>query len=280
MAEQKTTSAWLHTAVAGIRFKPDRAAVEAELREHIEDKTLDLMRIFPDMTAEEAEDRALSQMGDPEEIGKELAKIHKPWLGYLWRASRALAVLACLWLVSFGLLRGDDAYLGDDPRSEWWDFDGLPGTAVMGEDDDVRYLPGEDPDQLLALEPGLTETVEGQKVSLLRAALWREEDGRLALYCYLRVETWRFWERGRLRDQWMTVTDSVGNVYGLGINSPEDPASGGLLNGLQQGGFGPFHSGYELSLRGLAPAAEWVRLDYGPGEPVFSFTVQIEEETA
>ena len=83
MAEQKTTSAWLHTAVAGIRFKPDREAVEAELREHIEDKTADLMRIFPDMTEEEARERALSQMGDPVEIGKELAKIHKPWLGYL-----------------------------------------------------------------------------------------------------------------------------------------------------------------------------------------------------
>ena len=280
MAEQKTTSAWLHTAVAGIRFRPDREAVERELREHIEDKTLDLMRIFPDMTEEEARERALSQMGDPVEIGKELAKIHKPWLGYLWRASQVLAVLACLWLASFGLFRGDDAYLGDDPRSEWWDFDGLPGTAVMGDDDDVRYLPGEDPNQLLALEPGLTETVGGQKVSLLRAALWREGDGRLELYCYLRVETWRFWERGRLREQWMTVTDSLGRVYGLGIDSPEDPVSGGLLNGLQQWGVGPFHSGYELSLRELDPAAEWVRLDYGPGEPVFSFTVEIEEGTA
>ena len=40
--------------MSGIRFKPDRQAVEEELREHIEDKTLDLMRIFPGMTEEEA----------------------------------------------------------------------------------------------------------------------------------------------------------------------------------------------------------------------------------
>lgn len=93
-------SVWLETAVAGIRFKPDRQAVEEELREHIEDKTLDLMRIFPGMTEEEAREQALDRMGDPEEIGKELAKIHKPWLGYLWRASKwALGLLAAAALV-------------------------------------------------------------------------------------------------------------------------------------------------------------------------------------
>lgn len=86
-------SVWLETAVSGIRFKPDRQAVEKELREHIEDKTLDLMRIFPGMTEEEAREQALDRMGDPEEIGKELAKVHKPWLGYLWVASRTVLLL-------------------------------------------------------------------------------------------------------------------------------------------------------------------------------------------
>ena len=41
----------------------------------------------------------------------------------------------------------------------------------MGDDDDRRYLPGDDPDQLLALETGLTEPIEGQNISLRRAAL-------------------------------------------------------------------------------------------------------------
>ena len=93
--EKKGIYEWLNTAVAGIRFKPDREAVETELREHIEDKTLDLMRIFPGMTEEEARDRALSGMGDPAEIGRELAKVHKPWLGYLWRASQGLLAACC-----------------------------------------------------------------------------------------------------------------------------------------------------------------------------------------
>ena len=122
--------------------------------------------------------------------------------------------------------------------------------------------------------------MNGQKISLLRAALWQREDGRQGLYCYLRVDTWRFWERGRLREEWMTVTDSTGAVCGLGPDSPEDPETGGLLNGMSQLGFGPFHSGYELYLEDWDPAAEWVRLDYGPGSPIFTFTVDLEEERA
>ena len=183
-------------------------------------------------------------------------------------------------LLAIGMFRGDDAYLGDDHRSEWWDMDGLPGTSVMGDCDDIRYLPGGDLDQILTLEPCLTASVNGQKISLLRAALWQREDGRQGLYCYLRVDTWRFWERGRLREEWMTVTDSTGAVCGLGPDSPEDPETGGLLNGMSQMGFGPFHSGYELYLEDWDPEAEWVRLDYGPGSPIFTFTVDLEEERA
>ena len=254
--------------------------MRAELEAHLEDKTADLVRIFPDLGRQEAERQAEEQMGDAEEIGKELARLHRPWPRYLWQASRVLLTAGLLWLLAIGMFRGDDAYLGDDHRSEWWDMDGLPGTAVMGDCDDIRYLPGGDPDQILTLEPCLTASVNGQKISLLRAALWQREDGRRGLYCYLRVDTWRFWERGRLREEWMTVTDSTGAVCGLGPDSPEDPETGGLLNGMSQMGFGPFHSGYELYLEDWDPAAEWVRLDYGPGSPIFTFTVDLEEERA
>ena len=97
MEPNKTTApaeTWLDTAVKKIRFGPDRAAVRAELSAHLEDKALDLQRIFPDMTQEEAQERAVSDMGDPAEIGAELAKVHKPWLGYLWRASQVLLGVA------------------------------------------------------------------------------------------------------------------------------------------------------------------------------------------
>ena len=91
--ERKNEAAvsWLDTAVSGIRFGPDRAAVREELEAHMEDKTADFQRIFPGISREEAEERALSEMGDPAEIGKELARVHKPWLGWLWRAP------GCCW---------------------------------------------------------------------------------------------------------------------------------------------------------------------------------------
>ena len=91
---------WLDKATEGIQFGPDRKAVRAELDGHLDDKIQDLQRIFPDLSAWEATQMALSGMGDPEEIGRELAKLHKPWLGYLWRASQitlgvVLAVGVC-----------------------------------------------------------------------------------------------------------------------------------------------------------------------------------------
>lgn len=91
---------WLDVAVRKIRFGPDRKAVRAELEAHLEDKALDLQRIFPELSQEEAQKRAASEMGDPEEIGRELAKVHKSWLGWLWRVSQVLlAFIAAVFLV-------------------------------------------------------------------------------------------------------------------------------------------------------------------------------------
>lgn len=67
---------WLDRAAAGIRSRPDREAVRAELEAHLEDKTADLVRIFPDL-----ERQAVEQMGDAEEIGKELAGSTGPGRG-------------------------------------------------------------------------------------------------------------------------------------------------------------------------------------------------------
>lgn len=108
---QQNRDGWLDRAVGGIRFGYDRRAVRAELSAHLEDKAADLRRIFPDMTAQEAEERAIGEMGDAAEIGKELARIHKPWLGYLWTASRVLlglglALLAVELLLTLGLIWG------------------------------------------------------------------------------------------------------------------------------------------------------------------------------
>ena len=51
--------AWLDRATEQIFRHPDCGAVERELLDHLEDKATDLMRIFPGLTREEAEQRAV-----------------------------------------------------------------------------------------------------------------------------------------------------------------------------------------------------------------------------
>lgn len=110
---------WLETATKDIRFRPDRLAVKAELREHLEDKTADMARIFH-IEGEEAEQEALKRMGDPEEIGRELARLHKPWLGYLWTVSRVLRILLLILAVLYMMILdhyGDNVQGGMGYRS-------------------------------------------------------------------------------------------------------------------------------------------------------------------
>ena len=76
---------WLDEATRGIRFGPDRRMVAEELA----------------MTEAEARERAISEMGNVTELGKELAKIHKPWLGWLWAVSCVL-----LWIAGIMLALG------------------------------------------------------------------------------------------------------------------------------------------------------------------------------
>ena len=69
-----------------------------ELRVHYDDHVKDLLRLGRDPAL--AEERALEAMGDAQEVGRALDKVHKPWLGWLWEASRTLALaLTVLTLV-------------------------------------------------------------------------------------------------------------------------------------------------------------------------------------
>ena len=77
---------WLNTATAKIRFGPDRKAVQRELEAHLDDaKERHTAAGLPE---DEAEAAVLEAMGDPEVIAEELGRLHRPWLGYLWRASQ------------------------------------------------------------------------------------------------------------------------------------------------------------------------------------------------
>lgn len=92
-------SDWVSRAVEGILFAPDREAVRKELWAHLEDRRAALEA--QGLTAEEAESAAAEAMGDPAEVAEELAKIHAPWWGWLWRLSQwTLALVFFIAVVS------------------------------------------------------------------------------------------------------------------------------------------------------------------------------------
>lgn len=82
----------------------EREDVRRELEEHVEDR----MEALLDMGWDEelAESRCLEAMGDPAEIGREMAKQYRGWW-WLWigRAAAALTVVMCvLALLGLGML--------------------------------------------------------------------------------------------------------------------------------------------------------------------------------
>lgn len=91
---------WVDAVCEQVRFQPDRKGIARELRTHYEDHVNDLLRLG--RTRELAEERALAAMGNAQEVGRALDRVHKPWLGWLWEASRFL-VLA-LTVVVLGML--------------------------------------------------------------------------------------------------------------------------------------------------------------------------------
>lgn len=197
---------WLSIATSGIRFWPDREAVRRELTEHIEDKTADLMRIFPDIPEEEAGERALAAMGDAWELKQELARVHRPWLGWLWRCTQvlvwgllALSLIAAL--ASGGLLK-DQAYRWKEARQSR-----AVGRALY--EDGVPDWEGE---RLAVLQVDGEARLGGAVISVSRAARWREPEGD-CLYLRLRVTWDRPWETNYMAISYLRAEDDLGNTY-------------------------------------------------------------------
>lgn len=98
----RTIYEWADRAASYIRFKPDRPPVIRELTQHYLDHRDDLIHAGTDR--QDAECAALESMGDPDETGKLLNRMHKPYLGWLWVISRwAVSLTAFVFLV--GLFR-------------------------------------------------------------------------------------------------------------------------------------------------------------------------------
>ena len=209
-----STYEWLRQATAKIRFSPDREAVRRELAGHLEERVeAEKARGLPQREAEAA---AAAAMGDPDVLAEELGRIHSPWWGYLWRASRAalaLLALCTVWAAGHDLL---DCVNG-------WSRPELPGRESVYADD---Y--GIEKSVLDRWRPRGAKKLGGYRFTVPMAwveqweAAYEDEEGTevredfCGLTVCLRADTWRFWEPCS-PSQYMildnTAADSQGNRY-------------------------------------------------------------------
>lgn len=85
---------WLRDAVKYVRFPPDRRRVQEELYAHMIARNRDFLK--EGYSEQEADRLSTLAMGDPEEVGRALAAVHRPFWGYFVRILRIALVLALL----------------------------------------------------------------------------------------------------------------------------------------------------------------------------------------
>lgn len=93
--------AWLREAVGGIKYPPDRRKVEKELYTHIMQRNRDFLK--EGCTEREADEKVCAAMGDPVEVRRDLAAIHRPFWGYAYLILRLLVIGILLWTLVSGV---------------------------------------------------------------------------------------------------------------------------------------------------------------------------------
>lgn len=289
MIEKRTVEDWLDTAVSGIRFGPDRKAVRAELEGHMEDKMAGLRRVFPDIPEDEARDRALAGMGDAWALKKELAKVHRPWLGYLWRASQALAaVTLALVLFLYGGRAAENYHPpqtdGQPPYSDYVEKCYQSGIDPFRADGpypakggDVIRTP------LAALRPEGSAQAGGYRFRVKQAGLFRFQDnpedlGKWWLFCQLRAmgPPWAPVSQNAL---WhLRAVDSSGREYASSyeVYDLRQEHVGYVMTNLCSGSWP--EARIDLTIFDIPPGTEWIRLEYDRLGVQWSLTIPLTAE--
>ena len=142
MKEPNNIYNWLHRACAGIRFAPDREAVQEELHAHYED-AVDAMT-ESGLSAADAEELALRGLGDADELAPVLAKAHNSVWTWLWLISRWLsriAVAVLIWFVFCYVIPGiGSLYFYEDGDLTPANWAQETGAVLVSSDVERRYL--------------------------------------------------------------------------------------------------------------------------------------------
>ncbi len=222
MSTRKTY--WLDRATEQIRFGPDRKAVRQELESHLQDR--EEHYLARGMTDSEAAKAAVADMGDPEEVARELGRIHSPWWGWLWQGSRA----ALAWMLVMVIVT---TFLELKP----WGRLRPQFTPYQPRVGDIALHANEQTSETLAVwAPGGSIKLGGYRITTPAVYLERHNsfthadgtvyDASYELTVWLKATTWRIWEP-MAAEQFMIlergeVTDSDGFQYGWGSQYDHD----------------------------------------------------------
>ena len=238
---------WLRDAVKYVKFPPDRRKVQAELYEHMISRNLDFLA--GGASEEEADKLVCRAMGDPEEVGKALAEVHKPFWGYFLRTLRIVTAIVLL-LLAVHVLRTHSAYNGSN--LSWYTgvrsayeahMDRWIGQSSAEKCGDYRFR---------LRRAGVASTGEGDR--------YIPEGDSLVLE--LRASTW---DPGlgtpQLESRKLVVEDSQGKRYEAFVLGSMDWI---------------LFSDMVIVARDFDPAAEWAVLSYDTGERSFRLPVRLE----
>ena len=240
---------WLRDAVKHVRFPPDRKRVQEELYEHMISRNLDYLA--EGYSDEEADWLVCEAMGDPDEVGKALAEVHKPFWGYFLRALRIVTVIVLI-LLAVHVIRTHSSYSGND-LSRYTGVRGRYEAYMAG------WIPQSSAEKcgdyrFRLLRAGTVLSGEGEKVI--------PEGNHLVLE--LRASTW---DPGlgtpQLEAQKLTVEDNLGKRYDAFVSISMDWI---------------FFSDIVIVAYDFDPAAEWAVLSYDAGELAFHLPVELEAE--
>jgi len=91
------SNSYIKQVLRHVKFIVDHRSIKRELRSHINDLIEE--HNWQSLSNDELDKRIMEEMGSPDEIGKELNKIHHPIIGYVWVVTRTLfIVILCLSL--------------------------------------------------------------------------------------------------------------------------------------------------------------------------------------
>jgi len=80
-----------------VKFKYDHGSIRRELNEHMEDLYDGLLADGIDEN--EAKKLTLEYMGNADDIGEELNKVHNPLIGHIWLITRVAAIIAIIMII-------------------------------------------------------------------------------------------------------------------------------------------------------------------------------------